>query len=137
MSKRHVLVFAFLAMFFIAAPILLAQDPGAVDPDFPFELNDSIVVAIQTIFGLGLMAITQLAKAALKKIFKDWDSWRPMARHGIMYFVTAIIAAGATYFTLTKMGIMDSGRMVLYSVYTWGYMNQFWKALKDVVKKHS
>jgi len=136
MGKKHVKVFIFIAILFMAAPFLLAQDPAAVDPDFPFELNDSIVIAIQTIFGIGLMAITQLAKAGLKKIFKDWDNMPATARHGIMYFVTAIIATGATYFTLTQMSLMTAARLILYSIYTWGYISQFWKVLKESVKTH-
>ena len=136
MGKKHAFVLLFLAIILIAAPILLAQDPGEVDPDFPFELNDSIVVAIQTIFGLGLMAITQLVKAGLRRVFKQWNDWRPELRHGIMYFVTAVIATGATYFTLNQMQIMTTPRMLLYSIYTWGYMNQFWKVLKQKVAEN-
>lgn len=136
MGKKHARVLVLLAVFFLAAPLLLAQEPPATDPDFPFELNDSIVIAIQTIFGLGLMGLTQLAKAALKKVLKNWDTYRPELRHGIMYGVTAVIAAGATYFTLNQMQLMTTPRMILYSIYTWGYMNQFWKILKENVKKH-
>jgi len=136
MSKRHALVFLFMAIILIAAPMLLAQDPGAVDPDFPFELNDSIVVAIQTIFGLGLMAITQLVKAGLQKIFAGWNNFKPAVRHAIMYFATAIIATGATYFTLNQMKLLTTPRMLLYSIYTWGYINQFWKVLKQKVAKN-
>jgi len=138
MSKRHALVFLFLAIFLTAAPMLLAQepDPGAVDPDFPFELNDSVVVAIQTIFGLGLMAITQLAKAGLMKFLKGWNNYTPAVRHAIMYFVTAIIATGATAFTLNQMQLLTTTRMLLYSIYTWGYMNQFWKVLKQKVAEN-
>ena len=82
------------------------------------------------------MAITQLVKAGLRKIFKQWDSWRPEARHGIMYAATAAIATGATYFTLTQMQLMTTPRLILYSIYTWGYINQFWKILKEQAKKN-
>lgn len=136
MGKKHAKIFIIFAALFLAAPFLLAQDPGAVDPDFPFELNDSIVVAIQTIFGIGLMGLTQLAKAGLKKVLKNWDNYRPELRHGIMYAVTAVIATGATYFTLNQMQLMTGARLALYSIYTWGHMNQFWKILKEQVKKN-
>lgn len=128
--------FIILTILFLLPILALAQE-DVVDPDFPFELNDSIVVAIQTIFGIGLMALTQLAKEGLKKVFKDWDQMTALARHAIMYAVTAIIAAAATYFTLNQMGMMTEARMILYSIYTWGYINQSWKALKEIVKRHS
>lgn len=120
---------------FLLPAMALAQE--AIDPDFPFELNDAIVTAIMTIGGLGLMSVVNIAKSAIKKLFKDWDDWTPLARHATMYAVTLVIAGGATALALTSMGMFDWTRMFLYAVYTWGHINQFWKVLKGVVKTHA
>ncbi len=121
----------FLVFFFMMALPALAQ----VDEDFPFEVNETIVIAIQTIFGIGLMAIVHFVKAGIKKLFPKYDQWTPMARHSLMYGVTLLIAAGATYFTLTQMAFMTTGRFIYYTVYTWGYINGFWKLLKELIRK--
>jgi len=120
--------------------LLLAATPAlamAQDADFPFELNEAIVTGIMTIFGVGLMAIVQLVKQGIKKLIPSYENWTPVERHALMYAVTYVIALAATAFTLWQMQLMTTGRMLLYTIYTWGYINQFWKALKDLVKKHA
>ena len=120
----------FLSMFTLP---MLAQDP--VDPDFPFELNDAIVTGIMTIFGLGLMAIVQFVKAGIKKLFPKYDDWPKLGRHALMYVVTLAVAAGATAFVLLEMKVWAFDRFVYYAIYTWGYINGFWKALKGIISK--
>ena len=122
----------FLLMFLFALPVL-AQDP--VDPDFPFELNDAIVAAIMTVFGIGLMAIVNLVKSGIKKLLPNYDQWPALSRHALMYVVTLAIAAGATAFVLVQMKLWAFDRFILYAIYTWGYINQFWKALKGIIAK--
>ncbi len=120
--------------------LLLAATPAlamAQDVDFPFELNEAIVTGILTIFGVGLMAIVQLVKQGIQKLIPSYETWTATQRHALMYVVTLIIALAATAFTLWQMQLMTTGRMLLYTIYTWGYINQFWKALKDLVKKHA
>jgi len=133
--KRRTTVFLFLFVLLAVPLALLAQD----DPygDFPFELNEAIVAAFQTVFGLGLLGVVQLAKGALKKFIKGWDDMTTLARHAIMYVLTAVISAGVTYFVLSQMGMMGTERFILYGVYAWGVCNGFWKGLKELVKKHS
>lgn len=131
MKKKFVILSAVL--LFLIPVLLLAQ--GEVDPDFPFEVNDAIVAGIQTLFGIGLMAIVQFVKAGIKKVFPKYDEWEKIARHALMYGVTLLIAAGATYFTLTQMKMLETTRLIFYTVYTWGYINQFWKALKELTAK--
>ena len=126
--KVFVLLTAILAIFALPA---LAQ----VDPDFPFELNDAIVAGIMTVFGLGLMAIVNLVKTGIKKLIPNYDKWPKVSRHALMYVVTAAIAAGATAFVLIQMKVWAMDRFILYTIYTWGYINQFWKALKGVIGK--
>ena len=124
--------FLFVLLFIVPLAVL-AQE--AVDPDFPFEVNDAIVAGIQTIFGIGLMAIVQFVKAGVKKVFPKYDEWSKVARHALMYGLTLVIAGGTTYFVLTSMHIMATTRFIFYTIYTWGYINQFWKALKELTRK--
>lgn len=129
MKKTAVL---FAALFVLPAMALAAQGTG----DFPFELNDAITAAIQTVFGIGLLGIVQLLKNGIKKIIKNWADWRPLARHAVMYVLTGILSAGVTYFVLTQMSTMTTGRFVLYGVWAWGLCNGWWKALKEIIKKN-
>lgn len=133
--KRRTTIFLFLFVLLTVPLALLAQgDPYA---DFPFELNDAVVAVFQTVFGLGLLGLVQLVKGALKKCLPDWADMTALARHAIMYTLTALISAGVTYFVLSQMGLMGLERFVLYSVYAWGVCNGFWKALKEIVHKHA
>lgn len=136
MKKRNVFLVVVLMTVFI--PLALSALPAQDDPyEFIFPLNDGVVAAFQTAFSLGLLAIAQLAKNGLKKIIKGWDQLPKLTRHGIMYVLTAVISAGVTYFILTQMGLMGTGRFILYALYAWGVCNGFWKALKELIKKHS
>lgn len=128
--KRRIQFFV-LAFLLVLPVIALAQDA-----DFPFELNEGLVAAIQTVFGIGLLGIVQLIKAGIKKVFPKYDQWSAIARHALMYGVTLIVSAGVTYFVLTQAGVMATGRFILYTVYAWGLSNQWWKALKELVGKN-
>jgi len=129
---RRVATIAVLALLVLPLAALAGQDTG----DFPFELDEGLVAAIQTVFGIGLLGIVQLIKNGIKKIFKDWDDWTPLARHAIMYALTGLISAGVTYFVLTQAAMMTTGRFILYGLWAWGLCNGRWKALKELVQKH-
>jgi hypothetical protein len=129
--KRFVIFTIFILALTVG--LVLAQDPPG--DDFPFELDEAIVTAIQTVFGIGMFGIIQLAKQLLKKV--GFDEWTELMRHAVMYVVSLVIAAAITWFVLTKAGMMTLGSLVLYTVYAWGLANGFWKGLKEIVKKHS
>lgn len=124
---------AFLAMFFMFMLMpLLAQQ---ADEFFPIKLNEATIAAIQSILGIGLMAIVGFIKEGLKRIIKSWDVMNPTARHAIMYFVTLIVSIGAVYFTLSQMNIMTTFRLIIYTIYIWGFINKWWKMLKEIIQK--
>ena len=127
--RKTILITAF---FLLLATPLLAQDEA-----FPYELNEAIVTGILTIFGIGLMAIVQFVKNILAKLISNWENWTSAQRRAVLYPVTLLVSAGATAFTLFQMQLWSLGRFILYTLYTWGYINQFWKGMKEIVKRHS
>jgi len=126
--RKTILIMAF---FILLAIPLLAQDEA-----FPYELNDAIVTGILTIFGIGLMAIVQFVKNILRKLIPNWENWTSAQRRAVLYPVTLLVSAGATAFTLFQMQLWTLSRFILYTVYTWGYINQFWKGIKEIVERH-
>lgn len=129
---KRIATIAVLALLALPLAALAGQGTG----DFPFELDEGLVAAIQTVFGIGLLGIVQLVKNGIKKIFKDWDKWTALARHAVMYTVTGLLSAGVTYFVLTQAEMMATGRFILYGIWAWGLCNGWWKALKELVQKH-
>lgn len=131
--KKRTGILAVVALVILMAPALLLA--GQAD-DFPFELNDGIVAAVQTVFGIGLLGIVQLVKQGIKKLFKDWENWNKLARHAIMYLVTCALSAGVTYFVLSQAAMMTTGRFILYGIWAWGLCNGWWKGLKELINKN-
>lgn len=125
-------IFLLASLIFMLSLPLLAQ---AAEEYFPFELNDGIVAAIQTAFGIGLLGLVQLVKNGLKKIWPKYADLTPMARHAIMYALTLLITSGVTFFVLTQAHMLTTARFVLYDVYAWGLCNGFWKSLKELISK--
>jgi len=138
--KKFRVIIAFLFVFaLMTITSFAALQEAAVDPDFPYaqQLNHAIVAAIEGFLGIGLLALIQIAKGAIKKVFPGYDNWPKLGRHAFMYLLTLIVCGGVTAIVLFQFHVFTWGAFTLYTLYTWGTCNGGWKALKEIVRKHS
>jgi len=129
--KARILMFTLILVLFIPLSLLAAQE--MTTEDFPFELNEAIVTAIVTAFGIGMMPILQLVKGLLRKI--GYENWSKLARHASMYIASLVVAGGATAYALNSLGQWSIERMIIYTIWAAVEANQGWKILKELIAK--
>jgi len=119
-----------LQKFFILSVLLCALFSlgfAQREEGFHFDIDQAIVAAIMTIGGIGVIAITQIVKNALVKLFN-------VVQDGIKnilgYASSLIVSAGASAFVLLQMKKFTALALLGYTLYVWGEANQIFKIFK-------
>ena len=123
--KRRILLTLAVALVLLLPVALLAQTTADEELAKFLGLDEVLVLGIMTIFGIGIMAITQL----LKNLFKV-STWTDLARKYAGYGFSLVVSLGAAAFILAKAGTFTWTLFAVYGIYCWGVANGFWKSLK-------
>ena len=94
---------------------------------FHFDIDQAIVASIMTVGGLGVIAITQLVKNALVKLF---NVVKDKVKDVLGYASSLIVSAGATAFILLQMKKFAWLSLLGYTIYVWLESNQIFKVVK-------
>jgi hypothetical protein len=94
---------------------------------FHFDIDQAIVASIMTVGGLGVIAITQLVKNALVKLF---NVVKDNVKNVLGYVSSLVVSAGATAFVLLQMKKFAWLALLGYTVYVWLESNQIFKVVK-------
>lgn len=128
------LVLLFVVIFIVMAIPAIAQETDELAElikDF-FGLQVVVIATIQTAMGGAVMAITNFLKTLLN--VKIWSDGK---KRLFGYGVTLLGSIGATFFVLRATGNLSLIIFIGYVLYTWFVANQFYKTLKNLIKKHS
>ena len=128
-------MFLFCVVLILAVAIpALAQETDELTElikDF-FGLQVAVIATIQTALGGAVMAVTNFLKTLLKV-----SNWSDGNKRLFGYGVTLLGSAGATFFVLRATGDLIIMSFIGYTIYTWFVSNQFYKTLKNLIKKHA
>lgn len=92
-----------------------------------FDIEEAIVLAIMSIGGFGVIAITQIVKNALVKLFNVIDAG---IKDIIGYTASLIVSAGASAYILVKLHKFAWMALFGYTLYVWLEANQIFKIIK-------
>jgi hypothetical protein len=124
--KRIKILFLLVMVCALFSPVF-AQGEG-----FHFEIDDAIVAAIMTIGGLGVIAITQIVKNALVKLFNVVQEG---VKNFLGYVSSLIVSAGASAFILLQMKKFTWLALLGYMIYVWLEVNQIFKVIHKPAAK--
>jgi len=128
------IIICFAVLFVALAIPALAQETDELAElikDF-FGLQVAIIATIQTAMAGAIMAITNF----LKTLF-NVKIWSDNNKRLFGYGVTLLGSTGATFFVLRATGNLNLTMFIGYILFTWFVSNQFYKTLKNLIKKHS
>lgn len=125
--KKRLVIFSILMLLLTCS--LLAQQP---EIENPLQLNDGILAAIFSAFGIGLFGIIQMIKQVLKT-----STWTERARDIAGYVISFVASASCTVAVLVSMQKFTILRLVLYTLGVWFEASGIWKGMKELVKKHA
>ena len=124
MKRLRVRVFIFLSVMLCA---LFSLGFAQGEEGFHFDIDQAIVASIMTVGGLGVIAITQLVKNALVKLF---NVVKDKVKDVLGYASSLIVSAGATAFILLQMKKFAWLSLLGYTIYVWLESNQIFKVFK-------
>ena len=110
---------------FLCALVSLGFAQG--EEGFHFDIDEAIVAAIMTIGGIGVIAITQIVKNALVKLFKVTQDG---VKNTLGYVSSLVVSAGASAFVLLQMKQFGWLSLLGYTIYVWLEANQIFKIFK-------
>jgi len=92
-----------------------------------FDIKDAIVLAIMSIGGIGVIAITQFVKSALVKLFNVTTA---AVKDIIGYAGSLVVSAGASAYVLLRTQEFTWMALLGYTIYVWLEANQIFKVFK-------
>jgi len=115
----------FILSIFLCALLSLGFTQG--EEGFHFNIDEAVVGTILTIGGLGVMAITQIVKNTLVKLF---NVTQPGVKDILGYISSLIVSAGASAFVLLQLKLFTFMALLGYTIYVWLEVNQIFKIIK-------
>lgn len=128
MRKVQVMLLVLVALVLLLAPV--AAVAQATAPEVKVAIDPSIADAILAVWGIGVLAITQLIKNVLK--VDDWPkNWKDIAGYAISF----IVAFAGTLFVLLSKGAFTWAAAAVYTVWCWGVANGLFKYGRDMAAR--
>jgi len=121
---KRLKVFVFLSVMLCA---LFSLGFAQGEEGFHFDIDQAILASIMTVGGLGVIAITQLVKNALVKLF---NVVKDKVKDVLGYVSSLVVSAGATAFILLQAKKFAWLPLLGYTVYVWLESNQIFKVVK-------
>lgn len=135
MTKSKALVFLLVFVFLLAAPLLAIQDSLTPADEELLEFlglkKEAVAAILNTVFGLGLFGLIQFVKGLLSKVTKNWSG---LVKDIYGWGVTILCSAGATYFTLSQLGMWSLKNFLMYGIYAVGVATGAWKGIKQLAR---